>query len=139
MKKVYCLLVLITVIGSGSLKACEICGCSTGNFYLGMVPKFNSKFIGIRYRSLHYRSQMQDNPSEFSNDYYKTMEIWGGWNLTKKWQVMTFIPYQMNQRYTDDGSKMSNGLGDITLLANYNIWNNGVSLVSQQFWIGGGV
>ncbi len=129
----------ITLASVSGIRACEICGCGTGNFYLGMVPKFNSKFIGVRYRTLSYRTYMQDSPSEFSKDNYKTMEVWGGWNLGKKWQMMTFIPYQMNQRITDDGDKYSSGLGDITVLTNYKVWSNGVSLVSQQFWVGAGV
>lgn len=93
----------------------------------------------MRYRSLNYRTQLKQDPTQYSNDYYTTLEIWSGWNLGKKWQLMTFVPFQMNRQVTDDGNKSNSGLGDITLLANYNIWNKLASIVRQQVWIGGGI
>jgi hypothetical protein len=139
MRKFYLLFLLISFTSLNKLSACEICGCSTGNFYLGLLPKFNNKFIGVRYRSMNYRTLLKQDPTQFSNDYYSTIEIWSGWNLGKKWQVMAFVPFQMNRQITDDGNNTNSGLGDITLLTNYNIWNRRASIVSHQLWIGGGV
>lgn len=119
--------------------ACEACGCGTGSFYLGMLPKFNSKFIGLRYRSLYFNTQLKDNATQFSNDYYETVELWGGWNIGKKWQLITFIPFQVNHRVTDDGDKWNSGVGDITLLTNYKIWNNGLAAIKHQLWVGSGI
>jgi hypothetical protein len=138
MKRLLILLSVTLLSSSIQLFACEICGCGVGNFYLGMMPNFTNKFIGIRYRSLYYRTQANNDPSQFSNDNYETIEIWNGWNLGKKWQLITFIPFQINQRITDDGTKTNTGIGDITVLANYKIWNYEESLVMHQLWIGGG-
>jgi hypothetical protein len=137
MRKLQILFSVILLTSGTQLFACEICGCGTGNFYLGMMPNFNNKFIGIRYRSLYYRTQATNDPSQFSNDNYETIEIWNGWNVGKKWQLITFIPFQINQRITDDGTKTNTGIGDITVLANYKIWNYEESLVMHQLWIGG--
>lgn len=139
MKNTRLVILFLLIFSLNKVLACEVCGCGTGNFYLGMIPKFNSKFIGVRYRSLYFETQLKDDPSQYSTDYYETLEIWSGWNLGKKWQLMTFIPYQINYRVTDDGTKSSRGLGDITVLANYKVWNNGVSLLSHQLWVGGGI
>ncbi len=131
-------------LSSISSYACEFCGCGVGNFYLGMLPEFKSKFIGVRYQYTRYNTHIADEPSEFSHDYYHTVELWSGWNLGKKWQLLTFVPYHINKQNTDDGIKKSSGLGDVTLLANYKVFdskklNESSGSNEQQFWIGAGI
>jgi len=139
MKKFALVLVLISIVGVLQTEACEICGCGVGNFYMGMVPKYGRAFVGVRYRYTNYESQMHHDPSEISNDYYKTMELWGGWNISPRWQVMAFVPYQVNKRVMHDGEKNESGLADIFLLSNYRAWSHVSNSVNQQFWLGGGV
>ena len=139
MKKVALVFALIASIGLLQTQACEICGCGVGNFYVGMVPKYGNQFIGMRYRYTSYESMSHHHPGEFSNDYYKTIELWGGWNVSQRWQVMAFVPYQINKRVTSDGIKEESGLSDIFLLSNYNVWNLSSGSATQQFWLGGGV
>jgi hypothetical protein len=52
--------------------ACEICGCGVGNFYLGMLPNFKNKFVGVRYQFMQYKTRLKTDESQYSNDYYKT-------------------------------------------------------------------
>ena len=98
MKKFALLVVLMISSGVLETRACEICGCGVGNFYMGMVPKYGNQFIGVRYRYTNYESKMHDDPEEFSNDYYKTIELWGAWNASKRWQLMAFVPSLVNKR-----------------------------------------
>ncbi len=142
MKKIYMLSLLLFFVTSSF--ACEICGCGVGNFYMGFLPNFKTKFIGIRYSYLHYATQLNNDPSQFSNDFYRTAEIWGGWNIGNRWQVMGFIPYQFSKKISDDGTKKTDGLGDITLLANYSLLHSRKTTaanktIEQQLWIGGGI
>lgn len=143
MKKIF-LLITITFISIASF-ACPICGCGVGNFYLGLLPNFKNHFIGVRYQYMSYNTQLKDDPSQFGNDYYKTAEIWSGWSVGKKWQILTFIPYHFNTQNSDDGVKSENGLGDITLLGNYKLFHKTKmntakrSSTAQELWVGGGI
>lgn len=125
-------------------KACELCGCGTGNLYIGQLPGFKTRFIGVRYQYMGYKTEMAADKSMFSKDSYQTTEIWSGWNIGKKWQVLVFVPWQYNRKVTDDGIKESNGLGDISLLINYQLLhtihtNRNNQMVEQQLWVGTGI
>jgi hypothetical protein len=143
MKKTFIVSILFLIAFTTS-NACEICGCGVGNFYMGMLPRFKSKFIGVRYSYMRYHTELAADKTQFSDDYYKTAEVWTGWNLSEKWQLLGFVPYHFNKKISDDGIKETNGLGDITLLTNYKLLhtrktNAANGSVEQQLWIGGGI
>ena len=123
--------------------ACEICGCGGSNTYLGLFPDFKTKFIGLRYNHQYYKTVLSGVPDEFSNNYYNTIELWGGLNIGKKWNLMGFVPFRFNEQAGDDGTSYINGFGDVTILTNYKLWNKASFFVSQgvlqQIWVGGGV
>jgi hypothetical protein len=127
-----------------STYACDICGCSSGNYFIGPFPVFHHYFFGTRYTFRSFKSVVADDPGQFSKDLYQTVELWGGWNISKKWQLIAFVPYNFNRQNSDDGLTKSNGVGDITMIINYNLLNKqskdrGGNIVSQQLWVGGGI
>jgi hypothetical protein len=138
------LLTGILMLSLQDIFACDICGCSSGNYFIGPFPMFHRHFFGTRYTFRSFKSVVAGDPGQFSKDFYQTIELWGGWNFAKKWQVLAFVPYNINRQTSDDGVKKSNGLGDITVIVNYNLLNkqsvnkNGGS-INQQLWIGGGL
>lgn len=143
MKKIM-LIIAIALFSISNSWACEICGCSHSNYYIGLLPQFRHKFIGIRYQYKQFRTVMADEPTQFSRDYFKTVELWGGWNIGKKWQVLAVIPYTYIHQVSDDGVVNNQGIGDIAAMVNYKVFNKrsvtaGRKEITQQLWFGAGV
>jgi hypothetical protein len=144
MKKFFSVILMTSVISFSRIEACDICGCGVGNYYIGILPQFNHQFFGVRYHVSGYSTRLASDPSQFSKDFYQTVELWGGWNLGKKIQLLTFVPYNFNHQNSDDGVTNKSGLGDIIFLANYKVLDMSSAtgsdrMISQQLWLGGGV
>jgi len=87
---------------------------------------------------------MASDPSQFSRDFYQSAELWGGWNIHKKWQLLAFVPYNLNRQVSDEGTNNRNGLGDISAMINYKILDKASvdhrnRLVTQKLWLGTGI
>ena len=143
MKKCFIAATLLMVVSSSY--ACSICGCGAGNLYMGLFPNFKSKFFGIRHNYSEYNTFLLNNPAQFSHNFYNSVEVWTGFNIGKRWQVLAFLPYHYNIQNDDDlGRTSKSGLGDITLLANYKLFSTPFSShvpgsLSHQLFIGGGL
>jgi len=141
-KKIYLTLLLLSV--TYTTFACAICGCGGSNFYLGLMPHFRTKFIGIRYDYSNYNTVLANDPTQFSHNYYNSMQLWGGLNIAKRWQLLYIVPFHLNKQIDDDGITNQNGLGDASVMANYLLFHKTKTYehkagIEQQLWVGGGV
>jgi len=128
MKKLILIISIIFVIQFQSF-SCDVCGCSLGGNYFGILPQFGKNFVGMRWSQASFHASMNHNSNylspEYSDDTFNKLEIWGRFYINKKIQVFAFIPYSFNQMEGTHQSVRSNGLSDITLSSNYLIINNG--------------
>lgn len=143
MKRFFIAVVLLILTANSY--ACSICGCGGGNLYMGLFPNFKSRFIGLRWNYSEYHTHLLNDPTQFSHNYYNNAEIWGGFNIGNRWQVLAFLPYHYNIQQDDDkGRTTKSGLGDVTMLANYKLLDtrflkNKTGKPEQEVWIGGGI
>jgi len=142
MKRLVLLVAIVLISYTG--KACDICGCGLGNYYLGIVPLFNNSFFGVRYHYRQFHTQIKNDETQFSNDYFQTIELWGGINVGKKWQILFFLPYNLNKQASDDGINKINGIGDMATMVNYSLlektsMNKKNQLMYQQLLVGAGI
>ena|SRR5579859_2999719 len=134
---------ILLLTSFSAMVACPYCGCGNSNFQIGVLPTFSSAFFGVRYTYSHFDTEVPLQ-SQFSHDYFHSTELWGGYKIGK-FQVMAFVPYLSIHKLSDDGDINSSGLGDITLLGNYQVYSktkNGSETkrsISNTLWLGGGL
>jgi len=141
MKKIIVLsILLVAVIQHGV--ACDICGCSLGGNYFGILPLYNKNFIGLRWSQAKFHSYMaptQNMSSQHSNDTYNKMEVWGRFYVAKRVQVFAFIPYVYNDMNGSDQNVSAHGLGDINVMTNFVVVNTSDNKSDfKHMLIGGG-
>ncbi|UII20930.1 transporter [Fulvivirga ligni] len=146
MKKYIIIICLLIGLALTSAKACDVCGCSLGGNYFGILPQYNKNFIGLRWSQAKFYAHMNHNSEylneEYSHDTYSKVELWGRFYVGKKLQVMAFVPYGYNNMDGTEQKVSNSGLGDVTLLANYMILNTGdddQKMLKHTWMVGGGV
>lgn len=144
MKKFF--LILLLAVLSYPTIACDICGCGVGSYYLGILPEYNKRFIGLRYQHKRLTTHLGpfgERTAITSDETYQTAEIWGGWNISKKFRILAFVPYNFNERAAQTGDGRKEGLGDIAVMGYYNLFSTrhtvSNKLLVQSLWIGAGV
>lgn len=143
MKRIVVLIIFSLAVGH-EVHACDVCGCSLGGNYFGILPLYNKNFVGLRWSQAKFHSYIaptQYLPAEQSNDTYAKVELWGRYYLGKRVQLFAFIPYAYNDMKGTDQVVSANGLGDISIMGNYVLFSTGEgkSDFKQTLIAGGGV
>ena len=125
--------------------ACDVCGCSGSNQYMGILPQFYRHFIGLQYQyrtfsSEHIPFRAGDEP-EHSTEQYQTIQLMGRYYISKRIQLLAFLPYHINRKDEDGVISHSNGIGDASILANTEILNtkDADATMQQKLFAGGGL
>ena len=104
--------------------SCDICGCANGGAYFGIMPQIGRPFVGLRYRMSSYDSHLNSKLLR-TKETFRATELWARFYPAKRIQVLAFAPYYFNhqQDIASGVVRRLQGLGDITLLGNYNLFN----------------
>ncbi len=141
------LIITMLLLYGNTINACDICGCGVGGNYIGLLPDFNKRIIGLRYRYNSLQSHVGIGGSATyltTRENFHTAELWVGWNLSKKVRLMITAPYIFAEKTNQGITRTKNGLGDISLSGFYNAFDKkspvgGSKLLVQSLWIGGGI
>lgn len=140
------ILIIAMVLTGISSKACDICGCGVGSYYLGILPEYNKRFIGLRYQHktlVTHLGPVGERSPLTTDETYQSAELWGGWNIGSKFRILAFVPYNFNKRSSQESNGNKNGLGDIALMGYYKVFDKmgtlGEKMLVQSLWIGGGI
>ena len=121
---------------------CDACGCSASGGSMGFASMLNSNFVGIRYFNQHYKSSdgLYSN-SPWYNENFNTIQVWARIPVYKNIQISALVPYHFHNRATATGNQEIKGVGDITVLAMYRLYQTMKdSTVFVHTWqVGGGI
>lgn len=129
------------------VRACDICGCGVGSYYIGLLPDFKKRFGGIRYQYKTLRSHLGPGGTTSyltTDETYQAAEVWGGWNIGNRFRVLGFVPFNINARENQGETMRKSGIGDIAVVGYYRLLNDqhtvlNSKLLVQSLWIGGGI
>lgn len=138
------ILIILLVVSIQQAHACDLCGCNSGNYFIGPMPQFNRYFVGLQYSFQQYNTVLNTDKTQFSNNFFQTTNLLLGSKFLTDWQLFAFIPYNINKSHSDEGSETITGLGDITFLTDYNLLdiktlNKDSETVFHQWMVGGGI
>ena len=102
---------------------CDACGCSANGGSMGFSSVFSNNFVGIRYFNQAYRSKDGIfNNSPWVQERFNTIQVWARIPVTERIQVSALIPYHFHTRERAAGDENIEGLGDITVLGMYTVY-----------------
>ena len=143
MKK-YLIITLFCLAGLPAL-SCDLCGCSNGGSFFGILPQGHRGFLGVRYRYASYNSHL-GSLNLSTREQFRTAELWGRFYPARRMQVLVFVPYQFSQQTMLKTGEVTplRGLSDVSALAHYNLINTFmddsiVHKVNHNLLVGGGV
>lgn len=121
---------------------CDACGCSASGGSMGFASMLNSNFVGVRYFNQQYRSTdgLYTN-SAWYNESFNTTQIWARIPVYKNIQITALLPYHFHNRETATGKQDIKGIGDITVMAMYKLFQTkkDSTFFVHTLQVGGGV
>lgn len=123
--------VALLAVQSG-VSACDVCGCSIGGNYFGILPQFHRHFVGLRwseqsFQSAHSRSAAEAGQFD-SDESFRTADMLGRFYLSRRVQMFALVPYHFFHRVEDNQAVNTQGLGDVSVMAGYIMLDTGDSL-----------
>ncbi|MFZ0596690.1 MAG: transporter [Flavobacterium sp.] len=121
---------------------CDACGCSASGGSMGFGSMLNNNFVGLRYMKQSYTSRdgiFANSP--WIDENFNTIQAWARIPVTEKIQISALVPYHFNERKLTAGTEDISGLGDITVMALYTVFETkkDSAFFTHKINLGGGV
>lgn len=121
---------------------CDACGCSASGGSMGFGSMLNNNFVGLRYMKQSYTSRdgiFANSP--WIDENFNTIQAWARIPVTDKIQISALVPYHFNDRKLTAGTESIQGLGDITVMALYTVFETkkDSTFFTHKINLGGGV
>ncbi len=121
---------------------CDACGCSASGGSMGFSSMLNNNFVGLRYFNQSYTSRdgiFANSP--WIDENFNTVQIWTKIPITTKIQVSALIPYHFHNRERASGTDKIQGMGDISLMVLYSLYQtpNDSVIYTHKLQMGGGL
>ncbi|MRX41456.1 transporter [Flavobacterium sp. LC2016-23] len=121
---------------------CDACGCSASGGSMGFGSMLNNNFAGLRYLKQSYTSRdgiFANSP--WMDENFNTVQAWARIPVTEKIQISALVPYHFNERKLTSGTENIAGLGDITIMALYTVFETqkDSTFFTHKINLGGGV
>lgn len=121
---------------------CDACGCSASGGSMGFGSMLNNNFVGLRYMKQSYTSRdgiFANSP--WIDENFNTIQAWARVPVTEKIQISALVPYHFNERQLTAGTENIEGLGDITVMALYTVFETkkDSTFFTHKINLGGGV
>ncbi|MNK01450.1 hypothetical protein D3C87_192500 [compost metagenome] len=102
---------------------CDACGCSASGGGMGFSSMLDKNFVGIRYFNQSYSSRdgiFKNSP--WIDENFNTIQVWARIPVFKNFQISALVPYHFHNRELSTGKQTIEGLGDITVLGLYTVY-----------------
>lgn len=126
MRQIICALLLLSlIVKSNKSTACDVCGCGVSSQGLGLLPQFSNHFVGVQYSyfTTHtsHPSLFEGKPNEESDQQYQQLQVWGRYQLSKRFQLFAFAPYYHSKSSNQTENHTNSGIGDVSVMGSYSI------------------
>jgi len=143
MRTLFLLIISLLTVPRPQAAACDVCGCANSGAYFGLLPQSHKSLIGVRYQRMRFVTH-GDSKVLRTEEHFNIGEFYARFFPVKRVQVMAFVPFRADKQVTSADVKRQTGLGDITVLANYNLFNTfmdseGTRAFNHTLLVGGGV
>jgi hypothetical protein len=121
MKPIY--LIFLSLVCSGNLLACDICGCSGGLSSGGLFPQVQNNLLGLRNSWQHFDhpSGNFNGSSEVQKDHIYESDLFLRWFPKKRLQVWVNAPFRVVNRIETERITSLTGIGDLQARAFYTV------------------
>lgn len=122
--------------------ACDVCGCSSGNSFLGLLPigKQNMAGIQLKYQQFDFAGTGQEvYGRKMKTDQFQEQTLWFRTFLNPRIQLFGYLPYVQHTRIDESSKHQITSVGDLQFNGLYTIFNgrDSVYKANRFTWLTG--